>query len=189
MDFTFTPEQDEAAELAAKILEDRATNERMKAVEADGCAVRPRPVGRARLDAGLLALARPRGVRRRRARPRRALPGAGRGRPDGGAGAAGRARPRGAGSWPSSAATTQKAQWLPGAASGELVLTAAVAEDRAVRARAADHGRDRGRRRLPADRQQGDRAGRARRRRCSWCRRRRRPGSGVFLVRARRRRA
>ena len=36
MDFTFTPEQDEAAELAARILRDRATNERMKAVEADG---------------------------------------------------------------------------------------------------------------------------------------------------------
>ena len=36
MDFTFTPEQDEAAELAARILKDRATNERMKAVEADG---------------------------------------------------------------------------------------------------------------------------------------------------------
>ena len=36
MDFTFTPEQDEAAELAARILKDRATNERMKAVEAAG---------------------------------------------------------------------------------------------------------------------------------------------------------
>ena len=29
MDFTFTPEQDEAAELAARILKDRATNDRM----------------------------------------------------------------------------------------------------------------------------------------------------------------
>lgn len=36
MDFLFTTEQDEAAELAASILRDRATNERMKAVEADG---------------------------------------------------------------------------------------------------------------------------------------------------------
>ena len=36
MDFTFTPEQDEAAELAARILRDRATNERMKAVERGG---------------------------------------------------------------------------------------------------------------------------------------------------------
>lgn len=36
MDFTFTPEQDEAAALAAKILGDRATNERMREVEAGG---------------------------------------------------------------------------------------------------------------------------------------------------------
>ncbi len=36
MDFTFTPEQDEAAALAARILKDRATNERMRAVEGDG---------------------------------------------------------------------------------------------------------------------------------------------------------
>lgn len=36
MDFLFTPEQDAAAELAATILKDKATNERMKAVEAEG---------------------------------------------------------------------------------------------------------------------------------------------------------
>ena len=36
MDFLFTPEQDEAAALAAEILEDKATTERMKAVEAEG---------------------------------------------------------------------------------------------------------------------------------------------------------
>lgn len=36
MDFLFTPEQDEAAALAARILKDKATNERMKAVEAAG---------------------------------------------------------------------------------------------------------------------------------------------------------
>lgn len=36
MDFRFTPEQDAAAELAAQILRDKATNERMKAVEAEG---------------------------------------------------------------------------------------------------------------------------------------------------------
>jgi alkylation response protein AidB-like acyl-CoA dehydrogenase len=36
MDFTFTPEQDEAAALAATILKDRATNESMRAVEARG---------------------------------------------------------------------------------------------------------------------------------------------------------
>src|SRR5687767_435143 len=36
MDFLFTPEQDEAAALAADILRDKATTERMKAVEAAG---------------------------------------------------------------------------------------------------------------------------------------------------------
>ena len=36
MDFLFTPEQDEAAELAARIIGDRATPERMKEVEAGG---------------------------------------------------------------------------------------------------------------------------------------------------------
>ncbi len=36
MDFLFTPEQDEAAALAAEILEDKATTERMKAVESAG---------------------------------------------------------------------------------------------------------------------------------------------------------
>ena len=92
MDFTFTPEQDEAAELAAKILKDRATNERMKAVEADGLALRPRPVGRARLGRAAGARAA-RGVRRRRARPGRALPDPGRGRPHGRARPAGRPRP------------------------------------------------------------------------------------------------
>lgn len=36
MDFIFTPEQDEAAELAASILRDKTTTERLKAVEAGG---------------------------------------------------------------------------------------------------------------------------------------------------------
>ncbi|WGX99379.1 acyl-CoA dehydrogenase family protein [Nocardioides sp. L-11A] len=36
MDFLFTPEQDEAAELAARILEDKTTNARLKEVEAGG---------------------------------------------------------------------------------------------------------------------------------------------------------
>lgn len=36
MDFLFTPEQDEAAELAARILADKTTNERLKQVEAGG---------------------------------------------------------------------------------------------------------------------------------------------------------
>ncbi len=58
MDFTFTPEQDEAAELAARILKDRATNERMKQVEADGDRFDPElwaELG----SAGLLGLALP----------------------------------------------------------------------------------------------------------------------------------
>ncbi|MFC7503850.1 acyl-CoA dehydrogenase family protein [Nocardioides sp. CPCC 206347] len=36
MDFLFTPEQDEAAELAARILADKTTNDRLKQVEAGG---------------------------------------------------------------------------------------------------------------------------------------------------------
>lgn len=36
MDFLFTPEQDEAAELAARIVTDRATTDRQKQVEASG---------------------------------------------------------------------------------------------------------------------------------------------------------
>ncbi|MFD1248595.1 acyl-CoA dehydrogenase family protein [Nocardioides ginsengisoli] len=36
MDFLFTPEQDEAAELTAQILKDKTTNERLKQVEAGG---------------------------------------------------------------------------------------------------------------------------------------------------------
>jgi len=58
MDFTFTPEQDEAAELAARILKDRATNERMKQVEADGDRFDP-DLWKDLADAGLLGLALP----------------------------------------------------------------------------------------------------------------------------------
>ena len=58
MDFTFTPEQDEAAELAAKILKDRATNERMKTVEADGSRF-DRELWAELGSAGLLGLALP----------------------------------------------------------------------------------------------------------------------------------
>ena len=58
MDFTFTPEQDEAASLAARILADRATNERMKAVEADGSRF-DRELWGELGSAGLLGLALP----------------------------------------------------------------------------------------------------------------------------------
>lgn len=58
MDFSFTPEQDDAAELAARILGDRATNERQQQVEAAGSRHDPdlwHDLG----DAGLLSLALP----------------------------------------------------------------------------------------------------------------------------------
>ena len=58
MNFDFTPEQDEAGELAARILQDRATNERMKELEAGGSRHDPelwRELG----SAGLLSLAVP----------------------------------------------------------------------------------------------------------------------------------
>lgn len=58
MDFTFTPEQDEAAELAARILRDRATNERMKAVEHAGDRF-DRELWTELGSAGLLSLALP----------------------------------------------------------------------------------------------------------------------------------
>ena len=58
MDFSFTPEQDEAAELAARILGDRATNERQKAVEATGSRF-DADLWRELDEAGLLSLAVP----------------------------------------------------------------------------------------------------------------------------------
>ena len=58
MDFTFTAEQDEAAELAAKILGDRATNDRQKAVEAAGSRF-DADLWRELDEAGLLSLAVP----------------------------------------------------------------------------------------------------------------------------------
>jgi alkylation response protein AidB-like acyl-CoA dehydrogenase len=58
MDFLFTPEQDEAAALAASILKDRATNARMKQVEAGGDRF-DRDLWRDLGDAGLLSLAVP----------------------------------------------------------------------------------------------------------------------------------
>jgi 3-oxocholest-4-en-26-oyl-CoA dehydrogenase beta subunit len=58
MDFTFTAEQDEAAGLAAQILRDGATNERLKAVEAEGSRF-DIELWQDLSDAGLLALAVP----------------------------------------------------------------------------------------------------------------------------------
>ena len=93
MDFTFTPEQDEAAELAAKILKDRATNERMKAVEAEGTRF-DRDLWAELGSAGLLGLALPEEYDGAGLGLRRALPDPRRGRPHGRPRAAGRARPR-----------------------------------------------------------------------------------------------
>jgi alkylation response protein AidB-like acyl-CoA dehydrogenase len=129
MDFTFTPEQDEAADLAARILTDRATNERMKAVEADGDRfdadlwselgsagllglALPEEYGGAGL--GLVELARVLVEVGRRVAP---VPLAAHGP------AARLLAEAGTGE--------QKQTWLVGAASGASVLTAAVAEDRA----------------------------------------------------------
>jgi len=55
MDFLFTPEQDEAAELAARILADRTTTDRLKEVEAGGDRF-DRSLWQELDDAGLLAL-------------------------------------------------------------------------------------------------------------------------------------
>src|SRR6478609_8027613 len=58
MDFRFTQEQDEAAELAASILADRATNEHQKAVEAAGDRF-DRGLWASLGEAGLIGLALP----------------------------------------------------------------------------------------------------------------------------------
>jgi len=129
MDFSFTPEQDEAAELAAKILKDRATNERMKAVEAEGNRF-DRELWAELGSAGMLGLALPEehdGAGLGLVELCRVLVEVGR-----------RVAPVPlAAHGPASrlfaelGTDEQKAQWLPGAASGESVLTAAVAEERA----------------------------------------------------------
>ena len=129
MDFTFTPEQDEAAELAARILADRATNERMKAVEQAGDRFDRdlwRELGRAGLlglwlpeehdgaGLGLMELARVLVEVGRTVAP---VPLAAHG--------------------PASrllaevGTDDQQRAWLPAAATGECVLTAALAEERA----------------------------------------------------------
>jgi 3-oxocholest-4-en-26-oyl-CoA dehydrogenase beta subunit len=128
MDFTFTPEQDEAAELAARILKDRATNERMKQVEADGDRFDAElwaELG----SAGLLGLALP-----------EEYDGAGLGLIElcrvlvevGRTVAPVPLVTHGAAalSIAEVGSPEQKQTWLPAAASGERVLTAAVAEDR-----------------------------------------------------------
>jgi 3-oxocholest-4-en-26-oyl-CoA dehydrogenase beta subunit len=128
MDFRFTQEQDEAAELAASILKDRATNERMKAVEADGDRF-DRDLWAALGEAGLLGLALPEqydGAGLGLVELCRVLVEVGRTVapvPLAAHGAASRFLAE-AGS------DELRAAWLPRAASGAAVLTAAVAEER-----------------------------------------------------------
>jgi alkylation response protein AidB-like acyl-CoA dehydrogenase len=129
MDFTFTPEQDEAAALAARILQDRATNERMKAVEAAGSRF-DRELWAELGAAGLLGLALPEdhdGAGLGLVELCRILVEVGRTVapvPLAAHGPASRLLAELAGD-------ELKEQWLPGSASGQLVLTAAIAEDRA----------------------------------------------------------
>ena len=160
MDFTFTPEQDEAAELAARILGDRATNERMKTVEAAGDRF-DRDLWAELGSAGLLGLALPEeydGAGLGLIELCRVLVEVGRTVAPVPLAAHGPASRLVA----ELGTDEQKQQWLPGAAAGARVLTAAVAEERAFAPeRADDRGRAR-RRRLPAHRQQGDRPGRHR---------------------------
>ena len=142
MDFTFTPEQDEAAELAARILKDRATNERMKQVEAGGDRFDPElwaELG----SAGLLGLALPEeydGAGLGLIELCRVLVEVGRTVapvPLVAHGAAGRLIAE-------QGTADQKQAWLPGAASGARLLTAAVAEDReSLPQHPADDGRTR----------------------------------------------
>ncbi|MBZ5736230.1 acyl-CoA/acyl-ACP dehydrogenase [Nocardioides sp. TRM66260-LWL] len=128
MDFTFTPEQDDAAALAARILADATTTDRLKAVEAAGDRL-DRDLWRALGEAGLLSLQLPEehgGAGLGLIELARVLVEAGR-----------RVAPvplavHGAASLLLAEAGTpeQQAAWLPAAASGEAVLTAAVAEER-----------------------------------------------------------
>jgi alkylation response protein AidB-like acyl-CoA dehydrogenase len=129
MDFTFTPEQDEAAELAAKILGDRATNERMKAVEAGGSRF-DRDLWGELGSAGLLGLALPEeydGAGLGLVELCRVLVEVGRTVAPVPLAAHGPAALLLA----EHGSDAQKQRWLPGAATGANVVTAAVAEERA----------------------------------------------------------
>ena len=129
MDFRFTQEQDEAAELAAGILKDRAGNERQKQVEAAGDRF-DRDLWAALGEAGLLGLALPEqhdGAGLGLVELCRVLVEVGRTVapvPLAAHGAAGRLIAE-------LGSEEQQAAWLPRAASGAAVLTAAVAEERA----------------------------------------------------------
>lgn len=127
MDFEFSPEADEAAGLAAQMLKDRATPERMRAVEADGDRF-DHDLWQDLANAGLLSLPIP-----------EAYGGAGLGLVEalrvivevGRTVAPVPVAPQVACALTIAELGTdaQRELWLYGAASGERVLTAAVAED------------------------------------------------------------
>ncbi len=129
MDFTFTAEQDEAAGLAAQILTDRATNDRLKAVEAEGSRF-DRELWDELAGAGLLSLAVPEeydGAGLGLIELCRVLVEVGRTVAPVPLAVHGPA----ALFLAELGTDEQKQAWLPGAASGERVLTAAIAEERA----------------------------------------------------------
>ena len=128
MDYSFTPEQDEAAQLAARILGDHATPERLQAVERAGERFDP-DLWRALGEAGLLGLALPEehdGAGLGLVELCRVLVEVGR------VVAPVPLAAHGAASLLVSELGTpaQRAEWLAGAASGERLLAAATAEDR-----------------------------------------------------------
>src|SRR6478735_9703844 len=128
MDFRFTQEQDEAAELAASILKDRTTNARLQAVEAAGDRF-DRDLWAELGSAGLLGLAIPEehdGAGLGLIELARVLVEVGRTVapvPLAAHGPASRLLAE-------VGTDDQRRAWLPGAAAGECVLTAAVAEER-----------------------------------------------------------
>jgi len=129
MDFTFTSEQDEAADLTARILKDRATSERLKAVEQGGDRF-DRELWAELGSAGLLGLALPEqydGAGLGLLELCRVLVEVGRTVapvPLAAHGPAARLIAE-------CGTDDQKNEWLAGAAAGTNVLTAAVAEERA----------------------------------------------------------
>ncbi|MBB6625978.1 acyl-CoA/acyl-ACP dehydrogenase [Nocardioides sp. KIGAM211] len=128
MDFTFTPEQDDAAALAARILTDRATHERMRAVEGGGDRF-DRDLWAELGRAGLLGLALPEehdGAGLGLLELCRVLVEVGRTVAPVPLAAHGPAALLLA----EHGTEAQQAAWLPAAASGGCVVTAAVAEDR-----------------------------------------------------------
>lgn len=128
MDFSFTPEQDDAAELAATILADRVTNARHQQVEAAGSRLDV-DLWRDLADAGLVSLAVPEqygGAGLGLVELCRVLVEVGRTLAPVPLAVHGPAALLLA----ELGTDAQRAEWLPGAASGALVLTAALTEER-----------------------------------------------------------